>query len=163
MRRPVRAWTLGPALLAAWVVLGYFFDTSAHLGWLPKWALIASVAAPLAWIVLYTVQGLRGHGKWWKSDVGTNLVWLELAVVFTNGMIAWAQFFNHGLLNTPLQAWCYIGGVLAGVGIIAWRSVIWLRGYRREPPLLARVRELEAERDVLRERLSEGSLYIPVN
>jgi hypothetical protein len=70
-------------------------------------------------------------------------------------MIAWAQFFNHGLINTPLQAWCYIGGVLAGVAIITWRSVIWLRAFRAEPPLLARIRELEAVVAEYRKRYGE--------
>ena len=155
MKGSGKAWAVAAVLLAAWVAAGFFFDTSPRLGWLPKWALVASVVAPAAWIAIYTVQGFTGPGKWWQSDVGTNMVWLEIAAIFTSGMIAWAQFFNHGLINTPLQAWCYIGGVLAGVAIITWRSVIWLRAFRTEPPLLARIRELEAVVAEYRERHGE--------
>jgi hypothetical protein len=162
MKRPARAWIVAAVLLAAWVAAGFFFDTSPHLGWLPKWALTASVLAPLAWIAIYTIQGLAGHGKWWQSDLGTNMVWLELAVIFTNGMIGWAAFFNHGELNTPIQAWCYIGGILAGIAVITWRSVIWLRVGRREPPLLARVHELENEVTTLRAQLAgPGASHTP--
>lgn len=152
MRRSVRAWVVAAALIVAWAVLGYFFDTSPHLGWLPKGVLTASVVAPAAWIAIYTAQGLAGAGKWWRSDLGVNLVWMMVAVLFGDGMIAWAQFFNHGLLDTPTQAWLYLGGKLAQIVIITWRSVIWVRNYRQEPPLLARVRELEAEVARLRER-----------
>lgn len=150
MKTSRAAWIAGPVLLLTWAVLGYFFENSPHLDWLPKWVVIASVLAPLGWIALYTVQGLSGAGKWWQSDLGVNMVWLESAVVFTNGMLLWAQWFNHGAIDTPTEAWLYLGGLLAGVAIISWRSVIWLRGYRKEPPLLARVRELEAELAALR-------------
>lgn len=149
------AWGTAAVLVAAWAVLGYFFEHSPHLGWLPKWVIAASVLAPLAWITLYTAQGVLGAGKWWKSDLGTNMVWLESVVVFTNGMLLWAQWFNHGSINTPTEAWLYLGGLLAGVVIISWRSVIWLRGYRRENPLLARVHELEAEKAALEQQIEE--------
>lgn len=155
MKRSGRAWAVFAVLVAAWAVLGYFFEHSPHLGWLPRWVISASVLAPLAWIGLYTVQGILGPGKWWKTDLGVNMVWLESAVVFTNGMLLWAQFFNHGEINTPTEAWLYLGGLLAGVVIISWRSVIWLRSYRRESPLVARLHELETELAGLRERLGD--------
>lgn len=162
MRRPVRAWTVGPALLAAWVVLGHFYDSSPALAWLPKWALAAAVLAPAFFIATYTALGVLGPGKWWKTDIGINMVWLELATIGTTGWIAWAAFFNHGELNTPVQAWAYIGGLLAGATIITWRSVIFLRAYRREPPLLGRVRDLEAENAALRAQLAgPGASHTP--
>ena len=150
MKASRTAWAAAAALIAAWVILGALFDTSTHLGWLPGWATVISVAAPAAWIGVYTAQGVLGPGKWWQSDVGVNMVWLEAAAVFTNGMLAWAVLFHHGLINTPPLAWAYIGGLLAGAAIITWRSVIWLRAYRHEPPVLTRVRELEAEVERLR-------------
>jgi len=149
------AWIAGPSLVALWAVAGFFFDSSTHLSWLPKWSLAAVVLIPLAFIALYTAQGLAGPGKWWRTDVGTNLVWLLIAVVFGHGLIAWAVFFHGGLINTPGMAWAYIGSLLAETLIVIWRSVIWLRAFHREPPILARLRELEAENMTLRERLRE--------
>jgi hypothetical protein len=153
MKRARTAWITGPALVIAWVVLGHFYDASTVMAWLPKWALAAAVIAPAFFIASYTFQGLAGPGKWWKTDMGVNMVWLEAATIGTTGWIAWAAFFHRGELDTPAQAWGYVGGLLAGAAIITWRSVIFFRAYRREPPLLARVRELEAEVLVLRERL----------
>jgi hypothetical protein len=152
------AWIIAPIYIAAWVVLGLFFDTSTHLGWLPAWIQVAAASCPALFVVLYTVLGLTGGAKWWKTDVGTNFVWLELAVFTTAGSIAWAVLFNHGLINTPLRAWIYLGGSLAGAIIITWRSVIFLRAEmwrRREPHGDAhdRMAELEAENAELRARL----------
>ena len=83
-------------------------------------------------------------------------MWLQIADISTNGLIAWAVWFNNGLLNTPALAWAYIGGLLAGALIISWRAVIWLRSAAREAPLLARLHDLEADNAALRERLSES-------
>jgi hypothetical protein len=139
------AWIAGPVLVAAWTVLGFFYADSAALTWLPKWSLASSVLAPLAFVAVYTVQGLLGPGKWWQTDVGTNLVWLLIAVICGNGLITWAVLFNNGLINTPGMAWAFVGGKFAEALIICWRSVIWMRGYRKESPLITRLRELEAE------------------
>lgn len=155
MKRSRLAWVVAAGLLAAWAVLGYFFESSPHLGWLPKWVIIASVLAPVAWIGLYTAQGLLGPGKWWQSDLGVNMVWLETAVVFTNGMLLWAAFFNHGAIDTPTEAWLYLGGLLAGVAVISWRSVIWLRAFHREPPQSAELKRLQAENAALRQQIEE--------
>lgn len=142
-------------LIAGWCAAGLYFRSHQQpLAWLPKTSLTIAVLSPLAWILLYTSQGLFGHGKWWRTDVGTNMVWLETTVVWTSGMILWSQWFNHGLLNTFAQAWAYIGGVLAGAVVINWRSVIWLRNYRRDPG--AELRELRAENAALRARLGES-------
>ena len=154
MKPAGRAWVIGGAAVAAWAVLGYFFDASPHLGWVPNWAVIISVAAPLAFIAIYTVLGILGPGKWWQTSLGINMVWMKGALVATNGILAWAVLFNHGLINSPGVAWAYVGGLLAGAAIICWRSVIWIRGWRKESPLLTRIHELEAEVAALRARES---------
>lgn len=147
MNRSARAWVVLGVLLAVWVGLGFWVVSSPHglgtLSWLLKWALGLSVLAPAVWIAVYTVQGFLGPGKWWKSDLGTNMVWLEGAAICTNGVVAWALIFQSG--DSPGEVWAYIGGLLAGVLIITWRSVIWLRAFRQEPALVTKVRELEAE------------------
>ncbi len=150
MKQSRTAWIAAPILLITWIVLGYFFDNSSSLGWLPKWAVAAAVIAPAAWIFIYTFQGLVGIGKWWQNDVGTNMVWLEIAAIGGNGYIAWAQFFNHGLLNTPAQAWGYIGCLIAGALIITWRSIIWLGRSRHQASLVSKIKELEEENVSLR-------------
>lgn len=125
------AWITGVILVAVWVVLGFFFDESTTaLTWLARISQAADTIAPLLFVLLYTTLGLTGGAKWWKTDVGTNIVWLELAVVCTGGILAWAFLFNHGDLNNPVLGWAYIGGLLAGALIITWRSVIWLRADR---------------------------------
>jgi hypothetical protein len=154
------AWIIAPIAVAAWVVLGHFYATSPRLGWLPDWVQVAAAVCPLAFVILYTVLGLTGGAKWWRTDMGTNFVWLELAVFTTAGSVAWAVLFAHGLINTPLRAWIYIGGSLAGAVIITWRSAIFLRAelWRRSSgtgDVHDRVAELEAEIASLRERLGE--------
>lgn len=135
-------------LIAVFLVIGwwaaalYFRNHQALLAWLPKWSLAIAVLSPVAWITLYTVQGWLGHGKWWRTDLGTNMVWMETVIVWTSGVILWAQFFNHGSLDTFTQAWCYLGGVIGSIIVINWRSVIWLRNYRIDPG--AEVRRLRA-------------------
>lgn len=140
--------------IAAWAVLGFYFDTSPHLGWLPMYALGASTVAPLLFVILYTALGIAGGARWWQSDVGTNIVWLELAAFIDHAFIFWAVLFNHGILNEPWQAWAYVGCQFAAAAIVTWRSVIWLRNWHRDPPLLAKVRALEAEVERLRGQLA---------
>lgn len=142
-------------LVIAWFAAGLFFSGHQQLlNWLPKWALSFAVISPVAWIGLYTVQGLRGHGKWWQTDLGTNMVWMETAVVWSSGMILWSQWFNHGQLDTFAQAWVYLGGVIASGLVINWRSVLWIRNYREDPG--GEMRKLRAEVAELRARLGEG-------
>jgi hypothetical protein len=153
---------VGLALVAGWTVAGLFFaDHLQSIPWLPKWGIVIAVAAPLLWIGIYTVQGIFGRGKWWQSDLGTNLVWLEAAAVVNGGTLVWAVFFHQGSIDTPISSWTYIGGLYAGAVIITWRSVIWLRTSRHEPPMLAKVRDLEAENTALRALLAERDLTIP--
>lgn len=155
MKPAGRAWVIGVLAVAVWAVLGYFFDSSPHLGWLPNWAVIIAATAPLAFIAAYTLMGILGAAKWWQTTLGVNMVWMKASVLCTNGILAWVVLFNHGLINTPGIAWAYIGGLLAGAAIITWRGVMFLRAYRHEPPLLGRIRDLEAENAALRERLGE--------
>lgn len=150
MKPAGRAWIIAGVAIAIWTALGAFFDTSTHLGWLPDYALGASTIVPLAFVLLYTVLGFLGGAKWWQNDVGTNIVWLMIADTVDHAFIFWAVLFNGGILNQPWQAWAYIGCQFAAAAIVAWRAVIWLRGWRKEPPLLARIRELEAEIAALR-------------
>ena len=139
MKRARLAWCTGVGLVAAWVILGVFLDHNAvALTWLARVAQTAGTVCPLAFILLYTALGLVGGAKWWKTDIGTNIVWLEAAVVCTSGILAWAFIFNHGSLTNPILGWAYIGGLLAAAFIITWRSVIWLRA-----DLWARRRERE--------------------
>lgn len=162
------AWIAAAALVAAWVILGRFFDSSPHLGWLPVWVQVAAAAAPLFFVIVYTALGVTGGAKWWRTNLGVNMVWMKLAVFTTAGSIAWAILFNHGLINTPLAAWIYIGGSLASAIIITWRSVIFLRAelwrrhggtgdaHDRTAELAAENAELRVENATLRERLGEA-------
>lgn len=152
MRSARNANIAGVFLVAGWVVAGWLVRShAAWLSWLPKWALAFAVISPVAWIILYTAMGLLGYGKWWRSDLGTNMVWMETAVVWTSGVILWSQWFNHGELNTFDQAWLYLGGVIASGLVINWRSVIWLRYYRRDPQ--AEVKLLREENAELKAKL----------
>lgn len=145
----------GLVLAAAWFAAGMWVN--AHPPgpeWLPKWALTFAVISPLAWIIIYTVQGVMGYGKWWRTDLGTNMVWMETGIIWTTGIILWAQWFNHGELNTFWQGWIYLGGVIAGGLVINWRSVIWLRYYRTEPGL--ELRQLREENAKLRAAMGKS-------
>lgn len=160
MQSARRANVVALVLVAIYTVLGFYeYHHPGNLTWLPRAALTLAVIAPIAWIMIYTVQGWLGHGKWWRTDLGTNLVWMQIAVLCSDGLVGYSQWFSHGLLDTFTEAWIYIGGVLASIIVITWRSVIWLRNYRFDPR--AEVRELQAqvaERDaqILRLRRMAG-------
>lgn len=127
MRTTNRAWAVAGVLLLVWVGLGYQYDASTGLTWLPKLSLTCSVLAPVLFIAMYTALGLTGPNKWWKTDVGTNIVWLMIADIVDHGLIWWAVVFHQGMLDTPSLAWAYVGSQLAAALIVAWRGVIWLR------------------------------------
>lgn len=146
---------IGLALIGLWALIGWLvYPGGTDTEWLPKWALTFAVISPLAWIILYTACGFLGRGKWWRSDVGTNMVWMETAIVWTTGMILWAQWFNHGELDTYLQAWMYLGGVIAGGIVINWRSWIWLRNFRYDSG--AEIRKLREENAKLRAEIGDA-------
>jgi hypothetical protein len=130
MKPAGKAWVVAGVLTAAWVLLGFQFDTSSALSWLPKVVFTLSTLAPLLFLILYTILGLTGSAKWWTNDVGTNVAWLMVALIIEHGLICWAVVFNHGALHSPALAWAYVGSQLASALIVIWRGVIWTRAAR---------------------------------
>jgi hypothetical protein len=132
VKRSRPAWVIAAVLVAAWVVAGITWDSSESVVHnLTDVSLVAAVLCPAAFIVIYTVMGLTGSAKWWRNDIGTNIVWMQLAEVMTLGILAYSVVFHSGQLLSPALVWAYIGGLLAGAVITVWRSVIWLRAYRK--------------------------------
>jgi len=127
-----RSWVIIGVLIVAWIVCGFFLDRTQFGPDLYNVSIVALPAAALLFSLEYTVMGFRGSAKWWTNDLGTTIVMKDVAIITSNIVLAWAQLFNHGLIDTPLPAWIYVGGVTGAVLILVWRILVWLRVYRQE-------------------------------
>lgn len=123
-----RFWALVVGLTGAWIVLGHFFDKNLGVvNWVSKWVIVVQPAAVILFVVIYTALGLRGPAKWWKTDFGNRIVLFPLAVFLSSCVLVWALLFHHGLINTPLSAWIYIGGYLGSDLVLLWGTYLWGR------------------------------------
>ena len=94
-----------------------------------KWGLTAVVAVVMVFVLAYTAYGLavKGSARWWKTDLGTSLVVVTLAMLPWAGGLAWVFWFQNGLLHPGTLAWIEISGPLIEAVAVAWRSYVWLR------------------------------------
>jgi hypothetical protein len=132
MKPALRAWVIAAVLVIAWAALGPLYAGDGPLdNLLAKIGAIAACAVPLTFIVVYTAIGIAGAAKWWRWDIGTCLVLFMAGVIAQNLPLAWAFIFHHGMLNTPVDVWTYLGGLLGGSILIGWCTRIWLRIHLR--------------------------------
>lgn len=134
------AWVTFIVLVAAWAVLGTQFDTDAWVVHpLSQWVTVIAAVAPLVFILTCSALSFLGGNKWWTTNIGVNLIWMQLCALCSNGLLAWAVLFHGGLINQPPTAWAYLGGLLASAIIITWRSLIFISADRHR-----RAKEQEA-------------------
>lgn len=120
-------WAGLAAAAAAWLILGFTLPYTTNLNDVFNVAALSAFSAALAFIVIYTIAGVLGPAKWWRTNVGTFLVLAAASVCIIVGPTAWAVLFHHGLIDTWWLAWGYVGGhILAAAmwGALGW---LWIR------------------------------------
>ena len=128
--RPItwRFWAGSLALVGAYFLLGAWFSSNAEVeANLYKWGLLGAAAAVTIFIAIYTGMGLRGYGKWWRNDAGTNLVLVQIATLPVTVPLAWVFWVDHGVLTNTWLAWIEVGGPCFSTILLIWRSQIWIR------------------------------------
>jgi hypothetical protein len=97
-----------------------------------KWMIGALFLTEIGWISQYTLMGFLGKGKWWRSDMGVNLVgFIIISLVGVFAPLTYAQFFHQGRLDQSFPVWWYLGGVTAQPLWFLWRLQIWRGTYQR--------------------------------
>jgi hypothetical protein len=131
-----RAWIVIVVLVAAWVCTGMMLSHAhAHVGRLVvdlyEVGILGVPASALMFIGLYTYLGFRSQkeARWWRNPIGMAIVTPYFALIATDFVLAWAQLFHGGLLDTFTPVWIDVGGLLFGMGLLTWRAYIWLRAY----------------------------------
>lgn len=116
------------AAVAVWLVLGFTLPQTINLNDIFNVAALSAFFAALAFIAVYTIAGLTGPAKWWRSNVGTYLVLAAVSVLLIVAPIAFAVMFHHGLLNTWWWAWTYVCAHFLAAAMWAALGWLWLRG-----------------------------------
>lgn len=128
-----RFWAVFVALVGSWIALGPFFDESTKaISWISKISIIAQPVAVILFVAVYTLLGLRGPYKWWRTDFGNRIVLFPLAVFMSSCVLVWALLFHAGSITGPLAAWIYIGGYLGSDILLLWGTYVWLRAARSD-------------------------------
>ena len=132
-------WAILGAGAAVWLVLGFCLpEQSTNLNDVFNVAALATFAAALLFIVVYTVAGLTGPAKWWRNNVGTYLVLAAASVMAIVGPTAYAVLFHGGVIDTWWLAWAYVGGHFLAATMWALLGWLWVRnagnGHAAPPP-----------------------------
>lgn len=146
-------WAVMGAGAATWLILGFTLPYSTSLNDIFNVAATAKFFAILAFLVVYTVAGLRGPAKWWKTNIGTYLMLAAAAGLASTGPVAYAVMFNNGQLNTWWLAWVWIGGHALAATMWASLAFLWVRN--PGDGTHARIAELEEENRQLRALLAD--------
>lgn len=131
--KPIRWWFWAglAAGVAAWLVAGFTVPQTTNMNDVYNVAAVAAFAAAFLFVVIYTIAGLAGPAKWWRTNIGTYLVLAAVSVMAVVAPVAFAVIFNHGLLDTWWWAWAYVGGHFLAAAV--WALLGWLRLSNRTP------------------------------
>lgn len=128
MKRTRWTWAVVATLVCGWAAAGPFLAyNGTAVTELARTGAIAAAVAPMSFLSVYTILGLKGAAKWWRDDIGTTLGLFAVAGIIQSGVLAFVFIFRGGLLNTAPLVWTYEGGLLGGSLIIFWRTWIWIR------------------------------------
>ena len=128
--KPIRwpFWAGLATLIGAWLIAGAIvpntdFPANDMFNVAALWAFFAV----LAFIAVYTVQGLLGPAKWWRNNIGTYLVLAAGSVLAIIAPTAFAVLFHHGQIDTHWWAWLWIGGHF--LAAVMWTALagLWIR------------------------------------
>lgn len=109
----VRWWhsAIFAVLVAAYLTIGLTgYDTHAPDNDLYNIAGVGTCLAGLLFMIIYTLLGLRpGRAGWWTNLTGYSLMVAIGSITLKTAIVSWATLFHHGLINTPVSAWFYVG------------------------------------------------------
>lgn len=127
MRNVRFAWGIVAFVLVSDIALGGFIRNNGTADqWIFKVGLLGASVAPVIFVIIYTVFGFTGRGKWWKNIMGTSLVWAALSVLPVTVPLAVAFWFYHGSLQPDWLGWSEVSG--APLTFLAWARLcaVWL-------------------------------------
>lgn len=136
----VRWWhsAIFAALIAAYLIYGLTGgDLHANDNDIYDVGGVMACIASLAFIVIYTLLGLRpGRAGWWTNLTGYSLMVLSGAIFAKEAVLAWAVLFHHGLINTAPSAWLFVGTTwLLGLAMLSLCLLwVWNRNAGAPPP-----------------------------
>jgi hypothetical protein len=91
-----------------------------------KIGVVAGGASILGWVAVYT-----HYERWWKGQLGTNLVIKSAIVAGQFLFFSLSLFLSLNRLTSRVVAWFYVAFVLSVAPVMIWRSVIWIKEARR--------------------------------
>jgi len=130
MRATWRAWAIVMAAAGLYTGLGFWWSSSGTMEtWIFKGGLAAATVIALAFIITYTVLGLRSDparitARWWKTAIGMILVLAASSVFFICWPLAVTFWFYRGDLPPGWLAWAEVSGPC--LAAIAWLLATWL-------------------------------------
>lgn len=124
-----RLWAGIGAGAAAYAAAGYWLNSNGNVEeWLYRIGLTAATFAPPLWVGIYTWLGLHGDppAAWWRTRIGTKLVIASLTLIPVFAPLAWAFWFDGGILTSTWLAWLEVSGPC--VSAMAWLDLCrtWL-------------------------------------
>lgn len=118
-----RFWASVAALVGGYCLLGAFYDQNARVTQdVNDAAWLALFFAPLAVLAVTTATQ-----RWWRNDVGVNLILSIAGLMPMAGIFCWVFFRDHGSITTSAMAWAFIGTPLWTAGWLLFRAFIYLR------------------------------------
>jgi hypothetical protein len=128
MRRPTwRSWGFLAAALAAYAALGWLWSSNGTVeAWLYRIGLTAAAALPVLFTAVYTATG----AKWWRNKIGTALVLSVLAMIPVTAPLAYAFWFNGGVLTASWLAWLAVSGPILSALAMGGMCWVWTALYR---------------------------------
>lgn len=112
------------ALLASDVIAGIWLEHNAGVVvWTYRLGLTAATFAPVILLAAYTVSG----NKWWQNDLGSALAVFAFGVAWMSWPLAWAFWFQNGMLTLSWLAWFEVSGPLVVAVSLLWLTAIFIR------------------------------------
>lgn len=84
---------------------------------------IAGAAGALVWAAMFA---WGSHGRWWRSDIGRNLMAMMVVLMGLFGLTVVSRFAG------PLPRWIWTLGVASLDAVIWWRVIILWRTQREQ-------------------------------
>jgi hypothetical protein len=122
-----RFWAGIIAALGAYAAAGYWLSSNGNTEeWLYRLGLTGATLIPVAFVVIYTQIAFRPETQvpWWRDEIGSSLVIAALSLVPLAGPLAWAFWFNGGMLTVSWVAWLAVSGPC--ISALAWLRLCWV-------------------------------------
>jgi len=92
-----------------------------------KITLVADLVALVTFVVIYSVLA-----PWWNNVIGRTIVVKDILLGLALTPSILSLFFHFNRLDSLVAGWVDVG-LFAGIAAaMAWRSVVWLRIYRKK-------------------------------